>query len=223
MRIEKKIVAAVYIPAHVETIKIYEFDELAQDVQRKLIVKEFNNLDIDFIVDEWLNTVKAIGELLGDQRPHYEVGYGCHNYLHFNNHNEPDEELTGIRAMAWIQNNWINYAYKGKYFSTPFRKCEKSPEHPAGIYYKHRYSKIMLQLDNCPFTGVCYDCCFGEAWNEYKEEIRQGKQLTVNDFVSILQEKLIDDITQEIDYRYSDEGIKKELSENEYYKNGEVA
>ena len=49
------------------------------------------------------------------------------------------------------------------------------------------------------------------------------KQLTVNNFVSILQEKLIDDITKEIDYRYSDEGIKKELSENEYYENGEVA
>ena len=223
MRIEKKIHAAVYIPAHIETIKIYEFDELAEEVKRELINKEFNNLDIDFIVDEWLNTVKEIGKLLGDQRPSYEIGYACHNYLHYRNHSEPDEELTGIRAMKWIQNNWINYAYKGKYFSTPFRKCEKSPEHPSGVYYKHRYSKITLELDNCPFTGVCYDCCFSEAWKEYKEEIKHGEQLTVSDFVSLLQEKLIEDISQEIDYRYSEKGIKEELRIKEYYENGEVA
>ena len=222
MRIEKKIHAAVYIPAHVETIKIYEFDELEENVKKELIDKEFNSLDIDFIVDEWLNTVKEIGNLLGAENPHYEIGYCCRNHLKFRNYDEPDEEVTGIRAMAWIQNNWIDKAYKGKYFSTPFRECEVSKEHPAGLTNKFRYSKIMLALDNCPFTGVCYDCNFGEAWAEFKEGIRQGKQLTVDDFLEILEEKLVSDISQEIDYRYSDEGLDEELSYNEYYENGEA-
>lgn len=223
MRIEKKIHAAVYIPAHVETIKIYEFDELEENVKKELIDKEFNSLDIDFIVDEWLNTVKEIGNLLGAENPHYEIGYCCRNHLKFRNYDEPDEEVTGIRAMAWIQNNWIDKAYKGRYYSTPFKKCEVTPEHPAGLSYKYRYSKITLSLDNCPFTGVCYDCNFNEAWKEFKEGIKKGKQLMISDFVEILERKLLNDITQEIDYRYSDEGLREELMCNEYFEDGSVA
>ncbi|BAL85122.1 hypothetical protein SELR_pSRC300490 (plasmid) [Selenomonas ruminantium subsp. lactilytica TAM6421] len=221
MRIEKKIIPAVYVPAHIETMKIYEYSELADDVKDRLRKEAFDSLDIYDIMDSWENTVKAIGKLIGAEKPSYEIGYCCHNYLRFI-FDELEGEISGPRAMAWIQNNWIDKAYKGKYFSTPFRKCEKSKEHPAGITYKYRYSKIMVALDNCPFTGVCYDCNFGEAWTEFKEGIRQGKQLTINDFLEILEQKLVSDISQEIDYRFSNEGIDEELSENEYYENGEA-
>ena len=221
MRIEKKIIPAVYVPAHVETTKIYEYSELAENVKDELRKEAFDRLEIYDIVDQWEDTVKTIGNLIGSNNPSYEIGYCCHNYLRFT-FDELEGEISGPRAMAWIQNNWIDKAYKGKYFSTPFRKCEVSKEHPAGLTYKFRYSKIMLALDNCPFTGVCYDCNFGEAWTEFKEGIRQGKQLTVDDFVEILEKRLVDDISQEIDYRYSDEGLDEELSYNEYYENGEA-
>lgn len=221
MRIEKKIIPAVYIPAHVKTTKIYEYNELAENVKEELRKEAFDKLDIYDIAWDWENTVKAIAELIGAEKPSYEIGYCCHNYLRFI-FDELEGEISGPRAMAWIQNNWIDKAYKGKYFSTPFRKCEKSKEHPAGLIYKYRHSKIMLSLDDCPFTGVCYDCNFSEAWTEFKEGIRQGKQLTVDDFLEILEEKLVSDISQEIDYRYSDEGLDEELNENEYYENGEA-
>ena len=222
MRIEKKIIPALYIPAHVKTTKIYEFDELADDIKKELREKESDRLDIDFIVDEWLESVKAIAELLGDNNPSYSIGY-CNYDNHVSISHDGPEEVAGIRAMAWIQNNWIDLAYKGKYFSTPFKKCEKSPDHPAGITYKYRHSKIMLELDNCPFTGICWDYSFYDTWNEFKEGIRAGKQLAVDDFVEMLEDNLVKDVMKEIDYRYSEEGIDEELSQHEYYADGGIA
>ena len=45
----------------------------------------------------------------------------------------------------------------------------------------------------------------------------------ISDFVEILERKLLNDITQEIDYRYSDEGLREELMCNEYFEDGSVA
>lgn len=41
-------------------------------------------------------------------------------------------QLSGIRLMKYIINNYDRYLFKGKYFSTPYRNGN----------YKHRYSKI---------------------------------------------------------------------------------
>ena len=210
------------IPAWTETKKIYSFDELDPEVQEKVIDREYNSVDIDFICEDWSESVKAIAELIG-ARYTYEVGPCSYNHLQFKSYDEPEEEVEGIRAMAWIQNNWIDKAYEGKYFSTPFKQCEKSPEHPAGVTFKKRISAIILELDNCPFTGMCYDCNFSNTWNRFKQGIRNGKKLTVGDFVEGLEQNLLNDICSEIDYRYSREGLIEEITArgSEFYANGE--
>ena len=52
MRIEKKIIPAVYIPAHVKTTKIYEYNELAENVKEELRKEAFDSLDIYSIADD---------------------------------------------------------------------------------------------------------------------------------------------------------------------------
>lgn len=220
MRIETIHHAA--IPAWTETKEIYSFEELAPGVQGGVIDREYNAVDIDVICEGWSESVKAIADLIG-ARYEYEIGPCSYNHLKFKSYDEPEDEIEGIRALVWIQNNWIDRAYKGKYFSTPFKKCKKSPEHPAGLTYKKRYSAIMLELDNCPFTGICYDCNFSETWKRFKQGIRDGKKLTVSDFIKGLEQNLLNDICSEVDYRYSREGIIEEINDRglEFYADGE--
>ena len=59
MRIEKRIVAAVYIPAHTETTKIYAFHELETSLQIKLIDEMQNKLIYDEqFWDDWSITAR---------------------------------------------------------------------------------------------------------------------------------------------------------------------
>jgi hypothetical protein len=208
MRIERIYHKA--IPAWTEEVKIYEYDELSEEVKQELREAKARDLDIsDFWVCEWGEAVKEIAKLL-NAKYDYSIGYcDYNNHLNFVRYDEPEEEVMGVRAYKWIFNNWIKYAYKPKLY---YKKWEKQ-----------RKSKIKFSIDNCPFTGICYDCNFSEAWKEFSADIKAGKQLTVSDFVEMLEDKLQHDIVSEIDYRYSEEGLDEELSFNEYYEDGEIA
>lgn len=187
----------------IEEIKIYQFDELSENVKQRLIEKEYENFEIYFYVDEWANTVKAISRLIGG-RYDYEISLYRNSHLEFINYQEPEEEVYGNRAVTWIYNNWMQYTYKGKYYSKNG---------------KHRHSKI---IKDCVFTGICYDCNFWETFNLFKEEAKKGKELTVSDFIAMLEEALTHDIVDRLEALASEEGLTEYLSQNEYYEDGEI-
>lgn len=204
MRIEK-----IVHPAQeewTEEVKIYQFDELSENVKQRLIEKEYENFEFAFYVDEWANTVKAISRLIGG-RYDYKIGLWGYSYLTFVDYQTPEEEVYGNRAVAWLYNNWMQYTYEGKYYSKNG---------------KHKHSKIIKDTD-CVFTGICYDCNFWETFNLFKEEVKKGKELTVSDFIAMLEEALTHDIVDELEALTSEEGLTEYLSQNEYYEDGEIA
>ena len=57
-----------------------------------------------------------------------------------------------LRLARFVWNNYSEYILKGKYYSTRGAWID------GKYHYKSRHSKIALEMDNCPLTGVCCDC-----------------------------------------------------------------
>ncbi len=131
---------------------------------------------------------------------------------------EQVEVLTGARLLAYVWNHHRIDVYKGKYYSTPMCKCEKSPEHPAGLTYTHRHSRIQLEgLGACVLTGVSYDeSILGPVY-----DILDGKHIhdtyTYIDMLDDCMHAFHKDVTSEYEYFTSDEAITEDLRDNLAY------
>lgn len=135
------------------TETIYTFDELTEKAQEAA----WMNSEMDFSGDysgEYRATLDAFETLLDIRVYDYSVGNGVY-YPHFRyvkagRANEAPEG-GALRLARYVWNNFAADIMRGKYYSKV--KFEN------GRYIsKHRYSRILREMDNCPLTGVCTDC-----------------------------------------------------------------
>lgn len=200
------------------TMNVYKFDELSETAKRYARNTYRENAYEDY--DEYGLSIKAIGQVLG-MRPDWEISLCSHSYVKFErNLDEEIEELTGVRALKWVWNNWIEKTLRGKVIGKLF-PCEKSKEHPTGLDYKFYYSKATKEF-SCPFTGFTMDMVFMETYQHMQEEVREGKEPDIDDFLKDLESRLCEDWLSEIEYRDSDEYIDEMIEANDYefYENG---
>lgn len=207
----------------VEKHEVMRFEELSEDVQEKLIEKkqEKNTNDTffwDFFDAEIKESWEAIADLLSAKLD-YSYDTCSYSYTKLKRYDDGEYELQDSRAMAYIWNNWIEPALKGKYIGD----LTKNNPHKFTPYY----SKITKHLDCC-FTGICYDNALVDAWEEWKSEFRRlygWSHMDVEDFVKILQDKMTDYVIKEAEYRESKEYAKEELEDEDvwYFENGEIA
>ena len=202
-----------------KTELLYKFDELSYKAQQKAIENYAENYDLSYMLDEEMRSIKAIAATVGVS---YELNnnYDYNINLDFYYGNKPDAEmeLAGRRAVAYIWNNFIDPNLKGKYFSTPGKYID-------GKYtYKKRYSKCTKVFD-CPFTGLYMDDDLYTTFQNFCEEMKSNKNLTVSDFIEMLADRLSSDWNSQIDWLLSEENIKEEIENNElyFYKDGTAA
>lgn len=202
------------------TIQVYKFEELSEEAKNKARNWWRESGDDDW--SDYETSLKAISEHM-DAR--YDYAVSAYGYSHVDikvNLDSDVEELSGVRALTWVWNNWISPTLKGKYYGK-FVPCEKSEEHPNGMEHKKYYSKATQKFD-CNFTGMAMDMNFWEAWEYAKNEVRAGNFFDVMDFVKELESRFCKEWVQEMEYRNSDEYIDEEICCNEYefYEDGSV-
>lgn len=190
-----------------EEREVFSFNELSKEVQEKLIKKyreEQSESDIYFELEEVINSFKAIAIHCGFTfECEYNVGY---QYTKLTTSEEVDE-LIGVRAYAYVWNNYIEPNLIGKFLK--FIDDE--------VYYS-KITKVMKY----PFTGVCFDYVLFEAFNRFKDSFTLNS--TVGDFISILEDVMNKTVDSEIDSKTSDEYIADCLSaDNYYFADGEIA
>ena len=190
-----------------EEREVFSFNELSKEVQEKLIKKyreEQSESDIYFELEEVINSFKAIAIHCGFTFEYeYNVGY---QYTKLTTSEEVDE-LIGVRAYAYVLNNYIEPNLIGKFLK--FIDDE--------VYYS-KITKVMKY----PFTGVCFDYALFEAFNRFKDSFTLNS--TVGDFIYILENVMNKTIDSEIDSKTSDEYIADCLSaDNYYFADGEIA
>ena len=173
----------------VVTINLYAIDELSKTAQRKAIYKYRPTENLDEEED-----MNSIGEICKAIHCDYATDYNGHIALCYNDDDEA-MFLSGVRAYAYVWNNYIEPNLKGKYISNGW--CDK----------RHRcyYSKVTKEF-NCPFTGYCTDMLLWDAWNYWKDEVRKfNTEQTVAGFICRVQYVIEDYLEKQRDYFLSDE------------------
>lgn len=201
--------------------KIYNFDELSDKAKEK--ARQWFRLHDDSDYSDERNCVNAIANVLHSSKVDYYVGLDGISYVEFRvDLNDDILSLKGVRALKWVYNNWVFPTFKGKYFSK-LVPCDKDKEHPMGVRVVKRYSKATPVFD-CPLTGFCMDMNLFEAYGLIQQDVKEGKDVSVMGFLSLLEEKLCEEWLKECEYRDSDDYIDEMLQANyEFYEDGRIA
>lgn len=189
----------------IKNIKVYRFDELDELAKDK--VRDgwrANSIPFDGWDEETRESIEAISEALSTT---YEYGEDYCN-LYTDNIDIDVLELQGVRALAYVENNYITPNEKGKYYSTAGYTDDAGKYH-----YKYRHSNCTMEF-SCPFTGFCLDNSMDEALRKFKNELRVGNAPTVEDYIHMVEEILSRDLLSDYEYRASDEYIDEEIAAN---------
>ena len=201
------------------TTTLYLFNELSDEAKEKAIENyRYSDHEFDWQA-EMIDTIQAIAEAMNCKAEWYSYDGITYDVSFYSCETEDIEDLSGKRAWAYI---WNNYLYPNRKYKTYWKDkvlyCD-------GRKNWKRKSKISFGWDDCPFTGYCADCCFIEAWKEWKKnftiESKTHYGSTVEDFISLVAEKLGEEWTNDNEYQMSDEYISDFLEINEYEFNEE--
>lgn len=189
-----------------EEHEVFTFDELSKGVQEKLIEKyreERDESDFSLELEEMIDSFKAIAEHCGFTYNYaYDVWRGQYTRL---TTNAEIDELIGVRAYAYVWNNYIEPNLKSKFLG--YRND------------KFYYSKLTKEMEY-PFTGTCFDYALFEAFNRFKDNFTLNSN--VDDFISILEDVMNQTVQSQLDFIDSDEYIIDRLDDY-YFADGEIA
>ncbi|WP_434644347.1 hypothetical protein PQ692_14900 (plasmid) [Thermoanaerobacterium thermosaccharolyticum] len=126
------------------TVNIYKIDELSRNAQRKAYENWLEKGEYPWH-DDNVRTLHAFEKIFPIKIKGFEYGYEYgegRNYIYFNFiEDENIENLSGIRLLKYLYNNYFDYITNKK----PFYGKSKT-----------RKSKIIYNHD-CPLTGYCMD------------------------------------------------------------------
>lgn len=197
---------------------VYKFDELPEDIQRRVVDDEIVQRQEDGVnnmpwLDENWESFEKVAEILNIETEPTADEYGATIYIVAENNSEYIDmcDITGLRAYKYIVNNFLPDFRRGKYYSLAYNK------------EKHccpwRHSKCQFNYDG---DGYFLDLIFNEVWQGMKRSIIK-KNLSVMDFIQAVVDEYADEISQDIINYFSNQGVKEELSERGDYwtKDGE--
>ena len=186
---------------------IYTFDELTDEAKENAL-EYFRTSEYALSwQEENYDTVKEIARLM-DWNYSTDSYDGVQYEVNYTIEDSDIADLSGARAMAYIQNNYIKAAQKPKtYWLNHVLYCD-------GRKNWTRKSQINFEIDNCPFTGYIMDCCFAGGWREWLATFT--KDSTVQDFADMVASHLSKEWTNDNEYQLSDEAIIETINANEY-------
>lgn len=128
---------------------------------------------------------------------------------------DPGEEVCGLRLRTWIINNFWDDLYNGKYFSTAFKQVPVDAEHPTGLSYKCRYSRIM-QEKRC-LTGFCAGYTILDAIHKFLEDgWKNEPHKTWEDIVEECVDDFFSEWRSDMEYSMSEDGFEEECEANDW-------
>lgn len=101
--------------------------------------------------EEIIDSLKAIFKASGISLRDWSIDAYGYSYVKFDMESET-RDLTGQRALAWIENNLIGDLRERRTFISRVKKYEQWHDFT-------RYGNV----PSCPFTGVCFDEDYIEA------------------------------------------------------------
>lgn len=193
---------------------LYSFDELSEDAKHEVCERDrkesynWGTLCQDCDASERISTLDKFCEVFGIK---YEIDYvHCKRFISWKFVDTDmylsDEEICGKYLWRFLNRYYYDIRSR-KYFSTNFRKKENGE-----TYYLHRHSKILWIEQNCPFTGMCYDCdILDKIFDWYKNP---DWKISLHDLFDDCFSHYMKLWEDEDDYRMTDESIGDMISAN---------
>lgn len=158
-------------------IKIYSFDELSEEAQRRAWMNHAKNLGEFGWNSEYLATLEAF-EKAFDIEVKYAIDENAY-YYEFQQNAEPPE-MDWLRFARYIWNQYAHQIQRGKYYG----KINKAGRH---IF---RYSKATVEY-TCNFTGFAADMTItGPVWDciHYKRQYSNYEDLMHDCLIEFFEE-----------------------------------
>lgn len=185
------------------TYKVYTFDELSDEAKEKFIEAE-RDFEMESNADEMVECLKEAMYRLNISIDDYEIAIDGSGYI--NLHVDDDaEELEGVRAYKWIINNCFSDIRKNKLYWI------------EGNFDKQRHSNLESRdwMDNCPFSGMSYDCAVKDAWDYWCAELKNGLEPSVRDFLGELETQYLKELSGEY-YGFGEDEARDIAEANDY-------
>lgn len=202
-----------------KTINVYKFEELNEKARCKV----WENAGIDFSDDyasEYENVLHAFEKVFDIRVYDWRVGNCIYSpYFKYIHGDISGDSPAGdpLRVARFVWNKFAPDIMKGKFYSTPGKYVN-------GRYtYKHRHSKIIMEMDGCPLTGFCADYTILQPVIDclhYKRKFNSFDEMINESLHAFFQEW-----DGEIEYCNSFEYFQEwalENDENFYTENGEL-
>lgn len=182
---------------------VYTFNELSDEAKEKAISNYRDSNTEIFWVDETLESLKGLFENCnGIKLKDYSLGE-CNSWIRVDFTNEEVENVSGKRALAWIENNLLCN------IRIPVNSLAVNGTRRKLAQYGRYYRAGMIKP--CPFTGYCADDDFLDS---LLKDIKEGSDLkTAFEGLASEYQKIINN---EIEYQNSEEYITEHLEVNEY-------
>lgn len=209
------------------SIKLYEFDELSGESQNAVVERERDRIGYDAAEaysTDWEASLKKFEELIG-VNVKYKIQLDGSGYDYRFEFDEPifynsettifADEVKGRLLARFIDK--IHYDIRSrKYIHHGIRQnclyCDGR---------KSRHSKIMWVENECPLTGLIYDCSLLEPI--YKWQKKWDMNITLEELVGRCLDKFFGEWEDDIEHCYSDDFVEEELiniDDSLYYENG---
>jgi hypothetical protein len=181
--------------------KVYTFDELSDSAKEK--ARDWYrkaNTSESYYLDEIYDSLKALFKAANITLKDWSLGpYNRGNQVTFDLGDA--SELTGRRALAWLENN----LFAGlRITAHEFAKNRKD-------YLKYGPDYRAGKIKPCPLTGICYDEDYLDA---LRKSIKEGD--TLRDAFRNLADVCGRLCEAECEYRDEDEQIDEDIRANEY-------
>jgi hypothetical protein len=184
--------------------KLYKFDELSDKSKERAINARRESPHNELYAEDFYGTIKAFTKIFPVDVLRYDLLDRQSNRIRLTCTQEV-AELSGIRLMSYLWNNYKNDVFKYKYLG-----------HVSGF---SKYSRVQLS-DVCVLTGICYDHAILQPI--YNAMNKPSSSTFAEILVGCIEEICIA-AEKEWLYQNSNEYITEQLRENktEFYENGD--
>ena len=209
-------------------INLFNFEELSDDAKRVVCDKErenpynFGTMAQETDAEERVDTLNEFCKLFGityriDWDHQYRFIHWQFEDVDMNGYDWCDEDIKGKYLLRYL-NRYYYQIRNRKWYHVD---CDREKNNGKG--YKERYSKILWIEQNCPFTGMIYDCdILDKIFDWYHNP---NWEITLHDLFDECFSHFMKQWELEDDYRMSDEHIGDMISANWgdklYFENGE--
>lgn len=207
-------------------VKLYRFDELSEDARHEVCERErqqtnnWETISQEHDAEERISTLQKFCEVFGIK---YMIDYDHDRRFiswSFTDSDIEPEIISGKYLWRFL-NHYYYKIHSRKYYGKLIPH-EKDSEHPAGLEHVKRYSRIMWVEQECPFTGMCYDCdILNKIFDWYK---KPDWKLSLHDLIEECFSHYLKSWEEEDEYRMTDENISDLIEANWgdklYYEDG---